>query len=378
MIKLFPLGIATKSAFCNRELERKHLANNILATKHTLIHAPRRYGKTSLIQQVHEDLVKKKQVNTRWVFTDLLLVHDHVALQDTLLKAVGRLAGEILPLQQRALKTVNRFFASFKPEIIVSEKGVSVKLLNIGQLTQNTLVEAFEGLDKAAQSTKTQAVIVIDEFQQIASIKDNISLEGAIRHAAQKSKNLTFVFSGSNRHMLTKIFDDSSRPLYHLCDRIKLDRIASEKYIKFVQKAAVKQWGKSLKDDVIEEILRLTQCHPYYVNLLCSRLWNNEEKPFPNNVAAKYWSDYVAEEHGRFIQEIGNLSPNQRAVLKGIADEVKVKHIMQRSFLRKIRLAQSSVQQSTNVLIEKDLVYKTGEGVYKVLDPSLEFYLKND
>ena len=46
--KIFPSGIATGAAFCNREDERKYLKECFANNEHIVIVAPRRYGKTSL------------------------------------------------------------------------------------------------------------------------------------------------------------------------------------------------------------------------------------------------------------------------------------------------------------------------------------------
>ena len=53
---LFPLGIATGDAHCNRAEERAELRRNISAGAHTWLWGRRRMGKTSLVEQVLQDL----------------------------------------------------------------------------------------------------------------------------------------------------------------------------------------------------------------------------------------------------------------------------------------------------------------------------------
>ena len=52
----FPINIAQGKAFCNRTKERHLLKQFIINGRHTVIIAPRRYGKTSLINQVLSEL----------------------------------------------------------------------------------------------------------------------------------------------------------------------------------------------------------------------------------------------------------------------------------------------------------------------------------
>ncbi len=47
----FPITLAQGLAFCNRIDERRQLTQFIEANRHTVLIAPRRYGKTSLIVQ---------------------------------------------------------------------------------------------------------------------------------------------------------------------------------------------------------------------------------------------------------------------------------------------------------------------------------------
>ena len=49
--KYFPLGKAYGEAFCNRTEETRWLVGNLKNVKHSLLIAPRRYGKSSLAER---------------------------------------------------------------------------------------------------------------------------------------------------------------------------------------------------------------------------------------------------------------------------------------------------------------------------------------
>lgn len=55
----FPLGKAHGKAFCNREYETEWLLKNINSAKHSLVMAPRRFGKSSLAERGVEMSGKK-------------------------------------------------------------------------------------------------------------------------------------------------------------------------------------------------------------------------------------------------------------------------------------------------------------------------------
>ena len=56
MTNPFPLDIAFGDAFIGRMQEKNRIKNNVISNTHTLITAPRRFGKTSLVMQVLSEL----------------------------------------------------------------------------------------------------------------------------------------------------------------------------------------------------------------------------------------------------------------------------------------------------------------------------------
>ena len=175
----------------------------------------------------------------------------------------------------------------------------------------------LQKLDAILKKKNKKAVLFFDEFQRLCQITD-VALEGAIRHVAQESKHISFVFSGSNRHLLAQMFDDRAKPLYKLCDRITLDRMLKEHYLPFMQSKAKLQWRQQLDEEVVDAILEWTQRHPYYVNLLCHRLWFAELTPNLKTVEAS-WRSYCFEEKSNVMNELELLSGNQGKMLMAIA-----------------------------------------------------------
>ena len=249
----FPLWQVTGKSFCNRVAKRKALKTDLLAGWHSWLMPSRRYGKSSLVAQVLHDLesVKKPKVHSQSI--DLLPAYDNDSIQEIVLNGAGQLIGQISPAPKRALQAALQYLAKFKPEVSIDVSGAKVKLTPSSNPITG-IREALLGLDQLASHHKLRAVFVMDEFQTIASIKDAHSLEATIRHAVERAKSVTYVFSGSNRHLLTHMFEDSSRPLYHLCHQVTLDRMAESDYKKHLDKMAKKKWGKALSENVFSLI----------------------------------------------------------------------------------------------------------------------------
>ena len=368
----FPLDIAYGSSFCNRDKERLQLKKNINAVRHTVIVAPRRYGKSSLaIKTLEENKILYGDVDYFNAFTDELI------LKRTL-KAVEALLARLFPIKNlatSAVKKVSEFLTSVKLGLQFGEAGASVSITPTSENPLDTMLDVLEGLSKLLEKHNKKAVILMDEFQSIASAKNIAVIEALIRSVAQKSKNLTFIFSGSNRHLLTEMFEDRSRPLYKMCDKIHLDRISQQSYEPFLQAAAQESWKNLLDDKIINTILLCTQRHPYYVNRLCAKLWDADEKPTQANVESA-WVDILKAEKGGIENDIELLGFNQRMLLNTLAQYKKVKAPTSQQFSVLSQLPSVSAGQAMKALVKKDLVYINSESCYRILDPLMEFYLQ--
>ena len=320
-VEEFPLGIATGIAFCNREEERTRLIQNIRSGRHTWIMARRRFGKSSLVAQVLFDMERARGA-VRPATLDLLLSHDAESLDQMIRRTVGELSGRLLPRSLRPIRYLSGVFGSVRPEVVLTEDGVRIKLLK-GEATPETVVDALEGLNRIASRHKRRAVLVFDEFQQLGLIRGHAPLEAAIRHAAQAATHVTYVFLGSERHLLSELFEDPSRPLYQLCERLNLYRISEAHYVPFLVAASQRRWRQRISEQAIAAVFANTLRHPQYLNVLCGKLWQRPRTPSAATVDME-WEHYVQDERHRAVAAIVRLSANQRAVLSAVARAEKV------------------------------------------------------
>lgn len=366
--KLFPSGIAGGEAFCNRQIERQKLKENILGNEHTVLISPRRYGKTSLVLKV----IQENQFPNCTI--DLLLAANHQFVKNAILSGVGSILGQILPKHKQAKQKILNLFSSLNPRLTLSALGQSIEFSS-PLPAKKSIVDALINLDEITGSINERAVVLMDEFQQIGMLKDNRSLEASIRHAAERSKHITYLFSGSDRHLLDQMFSDRGRPLYHLCDLLRLGRIRAKDHLNFIQKAAKNRWREVIQDEIIDEILDCTECHTYYVNVLCKKLWKSPNISTVNNVK-EVWKNYIFDQHQWIIHDLCELSVNQKLVLAGIAYEPTHEPQGQK-FTKLIGLTPSNIKRALDTLLRKDFVYCDENKAYRVLDPAILTYLKN-
>jgi len=208
----FPLGVATGPAFCNREQESKLLAQNIKHAKHTLLIATRRYGKSSLALHV------LKRSGLPYVEIDFYMATNERAIETYILSGINELMNCALDPIEKWINSIKKHVKYLKPKLNIGD--ISFKLELSSDHTVDPATTVKEGLlllENILAEKNKQAVLLMDEFQNVGVIARGRGIEGAIRHIAQKTKFLTLIFSGSNRKLLSTMFEDDTRPLYKLC-----------------------------------------------------------------------------------------------------------------------------------------------------------------
>lgn len=365
--RYFPQGIATDGAFCNRETERGEIKNSIESHEHLVLIAPRRYGKSSLITQV------LKENDFPGICIDLFFVLTQREVTKIITECISKLIAKLLPKTRAASEKIISAITALNPKLTINIFGQTVEI-STKQTTEKTISELLVALDHICQKTKKSCVVVFDEFQQVGELKENHAIEAAIRHAVERSSQVSYIFCGSKRHLLNEMFSDKSRPLYHLCDLMSVERIESISYHKFLNKKAKNKWKKHLDEDLIAEILHLTENHPYYVNALCRRLWRNETVVSLADVR-NTWDKYVSQQSIWIEDDLSRLTLNRRKVISALAYQ-QTNEPQGQAFSVRVGLAPSGIKKALVDLNKLDMIYQDQNGYYNVLDPAISYFIR--
>ncbi len=363
--QLFPLGKAYGDAFCNREEETERLVGNIQNGKHTLIIAPRRYGKSSLAERaIERSTLPSVKIN-------LHLCTSEAEVSEIVLASVIKLIGKSIGHIEKIMSSIKKYITNLEPLLSFGGEHASLKLVPKNQQNHSVIIsEALLLLEKLLIEKNKKAVIFLDEFQEIDKISKQRGIEGAFRTAAQEMQCLSLIFSGSVRSLLLSMFEDENRPLYKLCRKIKLDRIAANDYEKHIQYIANETWGGPLDQGSFNKIMELSNRHPYYVNYLCDIVWETCPKRPEVIDIDNAWKNVIIEEWSDALKELSDLPMGQRRLLKYIANH-HVKNIQSQETCTTLSMPASSLSTAIHVLLEKDYVEQHNSGHYTVINPLL-------
>ncbi len=217
-------------------------------------------------------------------------------------------------------------------------------------------------------------VLFFDEFQRLGEVVDDKAIEASIREVAQDPGNISFIFSGSNRHLLSQLFDDRNRPFYKLCRRLTLTRISQTDYVRHISQIA-KLTERAIDEGDVKDICEYTGRHPYYMNLLCSKLWSQPK--LNSGSIVHLWMEHAQQERSQVAAEIDKLTQNQRKLLVVLARVGGTDAPRGDQFIAASKMPGSTISQAMKVLLEKDYVHESEDGHFSVLDPLIEYVLSN-
>jgi len=363
-------GYLSAEYFCDRKKETNDLIRYITNNNNVVLVSPRRMGKTGLIEHCFHQ--KEITINYYTFFVDIYATRN-------LQEFVYKLGKEIFErLKPRGKKFVESFFSiitSLRPAFkLDSTTGTPVFDIGIGEIrtAEITLEEIFKYLN----SSDKPCIIAIDEFQQIAKYPEK-NIEAILRTHVQKTPKTSFIFSGSQRHILHNMFFSASQPFYQSAVLLSLDVIDKKEYVKFADNH-FRRAGKKVDIAFIERGYDLFEGHTFYVQAIMNQLFselNNDEECTDSHFSEAVRNRVFSYE--TLFSEILNLLPErQKEVLYAVAKEGKAQNITSGEFIKKYFLHSSaSTQTATRQLLEKE-IFTRNINTYSVYDRFFGFWLQ--
>jgi len=294
----FPtIGYFGTQYFCDREEETKRILSNIRGGQSTILTAPRRIGKTALIYHV----LDKIPSGTRGIYFDILPTENMSGFLNELASAIIRNVPERRGTGRKIWDFIKSLRTTVSFDMLTGSPQVSFTLKD------NEINYQIETIFSFLEKQNEKYVIAIDEFQQILKYPEK-NTDAWLRTLIQKLKNVIFIFAGSQQHLLNEMFTIPSRPFYNSASLLKINKINREKYKAFIRKQFTMN-GRTLEDTIIDNILNWADCHTYFVQLICNRVFLTGVF----KIEEKTWK----EEAGRLLEEQEPVFFNYRNMLTG-------------------------------------------------------------
>lgn len=371
-INPFPIyGYFGPDYFCNRAQETNAIISALKNGRNVTLYAPRRIGKTGLIHHVFHHLGKKWNC----IYLDVQESFSFKDFANNLLEA----ALNAVSNNKTLLKQFQDWLLMLRPVMSANPHSGNLQL-EIEFASENhqraTVKEALKLLDSFGPG-----VIALDEFQQITSWEvDTVSVEGWIRSEMQQLKNLRFIFSGSQYHLLSEMFTSAKRPFYASTQAASIGKIPAEDYTSYIRQH-FKTNNLNIAQDEVNQILTWADGNTYNVQLLCNRVFSKTKKETTRELIDTSILEIYAENKLSYLALSNSMSKYQWQVLTAIALEGKVYQTTSKDFITRHKLGSSaSVLRALEFLTSRELVYQyledTGKSYYEIYDIILMRWLQ--
>lgn len=363
-------GAIPAEYFCDRQEESKRLIRTVTQGGNLCLISPRRMGKSKLVRFCYD----KPEISEAY-YTFYIDILQTSSLRE-FTYAFGQSVFETLRSQSRKMLTMltqglKSLQAKFGFDPINYTPTFSLEL---GDITtpEFTLKEIFQCLEQADKP----CIVTFDEFQQITKYPEK-NVEALLRSHIQHLGNVHFIFAGSERHLVSEIFQSSARPFYNSTDMMELHPIITQEYIPFVTKW-FNTYQKTICEDLILRTYRLFEGNTYYMQKAFHEAFVNTPKEGECTESLMYNTIHSMLEDAAdgYRQLLSRIPERQKEVLYAIAAEGQASKIMSAAFIKGHSLTSASaVQAATRKLLEANLLTVENE-VYYVPDILLRIYLR--
>lgn len=338
--------------FCDREKETAELVSNIENWRNTVLVSLRRMGKSGLISHVYAQERIKKNYET--FFID---IYDTTSLEDFVLlfskEVSSRLQPKGMKFFEKFVSIVNSLKVSLGTDIAM---GFPTADISLGEIVNP--VKTLEQLFAFLEASEKPCIVAIDEFQQIADYRDGKKNIATLRTLVQSCRKTGFIFAGSNRRMMSRLFNNPSEPFFMSCTPIHLEPIAKARYSEFVRKHFEAD-AKMISEECVEYVYDMFEGHTWFMQYVFNRMFELTDKDSPATVAsADEAVSHIIDLFAPSFQELFvRMSERQRALLIAVAKSRKVEAPTSAVFISKYRLqSASAVQGAMKPLLDDETI----------------------
>ena len=334
--------------------------------------APRRIGRSSLIKHLFRQEEILSGYNTMFIDIygtknmDEFINEFQGAFMDAPFANTEVGKRKITELLRSVFLQVNTVFAG------------NLSGVGLGLREQNTISITLKEMFRFLENTSKPNLVVFDEFQVINDYPEKAA--AILRTFIQQMNNTQFIFSGSSRHLLDRMFEYPNEPFFRSAASLGLGPIGMEPYVEFCCEL-FHLYGKSIEKEAIELVYQLFSANTYDMQEVMKETFP-EIRPGDTAVTSDIRSAINRllgsrdEEFRAILDRISN--EKNRRVLKCIAKEGIASELTSGSMIKRYGLdTASSVQNALNVLMGNNLrlIVRAGEARYQLRDRFFELWL---
>jgi len=362
-------SLAEADNFVNRVEERRQLKRFLLDGINVMLISPRRWGKSSLVKKAMLELLEERK-DVRVCFLDAFSIHSEREFYSAFANAVIQGAASTLV---KKIEDAKKVIESLVPSVNLKQDPFNQVSFDLKfQFSEKDRMEILQLPEKIATERGLRVIVCIDEFQQLANLKEYKSIEGKMRAVWQHHHNTVYCLYGSKRHKMLDIFNNSQHPFYRFGQLMFINKIAREEWIPYIVKG-FSSTGKSISEEIAGQICDIVECHSWYVQQLSYFVWAATEGEAKEETLAKQTNTLIDTNAPMFMSDIDNLSGPQVNMLRAVAagaTQLNSKETIARFDLG----GPQTITRNKRILQEKDFLEKRN-GILEFSDPVFRLWI---
>ena len=308
--------LVDKSHFVNREKELALLHHNFNSGLNTILISPRRWGKSSLVKIAAESFAQNTDV--RFCFIDMFNIRSKEAFYETFTREVLKVS---YSKWEERMEKAKEFFKHLIPKFTMgNDPNADFSLTFDWHEASINPSEILNLPETIAKAKGIKIVVCIDEFQNIAFLKNHIDFQKKLRAHWQQHQIASYCLYGSKRHMMTELFERKAMPFYKFGDVLFLKKINTGHWVDYI----VTQFRMTYKKIHIDDaayLVELVDNHSYFVQQLSNMAWFLTDNICNKAIIDDALFDLMNQYDLMYQKDVDGLSNSQlrflRAVVKG-------------------------------------------------------------
>ena len=365
----FSYGTVVKAAhFYDRKKEYTKLVNTLSGGNNMVLYAPRRFGKTSLIFKVIEQL---EQLGFVCIYFDFMPVFSP--------ESFVRLYTKAISAKQSNLNKLARIFTSItktiRPVLTFGQDGAPELSIDFANTEVNEIVVSqLLDMPEHLAGKKKRVIVFFDEFQEVEKLKD-INFEALLRSKIQQQQKTNYLFFGSKTHLLKEMFNSKKKAFYNSASQMTIGSLPQRDTIEFLQKGFAAS-NISIDENTAKYLIAVAADIPHYIQLLASEIWQdaiNNQPVITNEMVDESAKKVFAHKSDYYMELFDRQSQSRKQLLKALT--IDGKNIFSTEYIKKHRLpAASTLQRAAKEMINSGIIEKT-RNEYFIADPFFKLFV---
>jgi len=355
--------------FIGRDAEVADLVTRMVGGISVVVTAPRRYGKTSLIDRATE-LVRKDHGAV--ISVNLMHCPGLDTFASRLVAGAYNTEGARVRRARQGLPELLRRLR-VQPAPTLDDAGKP--RFTFGGLAERDAIVVLDDTYAILSSLTTQrpAVLILDEFQAVGELGGGLA--PALKALGDQHPKVSLVVAGSRQHLMDALVLSRGAPLYNMADRLALGPIDERVMVRYLVDRA-RHGAKEMTEAAAEHICELAGPVPYDIQRLAYEVFDRAGDRIDTSNADDGMGGVIRREDPNFTDAFSRMSIRHRRVLVGIAVRRRVEQPYTAELAREVGYAGPPGVRRAIEALGADETISDRQGALVVTDPFFAEWLR--